>query len=43
MNKIVKQSEKLFNSNKLSEVNAYQSKLKKYQDIPENCILWVQT
>ncbi|XP_078330473.1 uncharacterized protein LOC144624512 [Crassostrea virginica] len=36
MNTIVKQNEKLFNSNKLSEVNEYQSKLNKYQDFPEH-------
>ncbi|XP_078330450.1 uncharacterized protein LOC144624494 [Crassostrea virginica] len=35
MNTIVKQNEKLFNSNKLSEVNEYQSKLNEYQDFPE--------
>ncbi|XP_078327848.1 uncharacterized protein LOC144623325 [Crassostrea virginica] len=34
MNTIVKQNEKLFNSNKLSEVNEYQSKLNEYQDFP---------
>ncbi|XP_078330457.1 uncharacterized protein LOC144624499 [Crassostrea virginica] len=36
MNTIVKQNEKLFNSNKLSEVNEYQSKLSEYQDFPEH-------
>ncbi|XP_078330462.1 uncharacterized protein LOC144624502 [Crassostrea virginica] len=36
MNTIVKQNEKLFNSNKLSEVNEYQSKLNEYQDFPEH-------
>ncbi|XP_078328825.1 uncharacterized protein LOC144623852 [Crassostrea virginica] len=36
MNTIVKQNEKLFNSNKLSEVNQYQSKLNEYQDFPEH-------
>ncbi|XP_078328815.1 uncharacterized protein LOC144623844 [Crassostrea virginica] len=36
MNTIVKQNEKLFNSNKLSEVNKYQSKLSEYQDFPEH-------
>ncbi|XP_078330466.1 uncharacterized protein LOC144624506 [Crassostrea virginica] len=35
MNTTVKQNEKLFNSNKLSEVNEYQSKLNEYQDFPE--------
>ncbi|XP_078328799.1 uncharacterized protein LOC111111908 [Crassostrea virginica] len=36
MNTIVKQNENLFNSNKLSEVNKYQSKLNEYQDFPEH-------
>nr|XP_022308977.1 E3 ubiquitin-protein ligase Midline-1-like [Crassostrea virginica]XP_022308978.1 E3 ubiquitin-protein ligase Midline-1-like [Crassostrea virginica] len=36
MNTIVKQNENLFNSNKLSEVNEYQSKLNAYQDFPEH-------
>ncbi|XP_078328793.1 uncharacterized protein LOC144623830 [Crassostrea virginica] len=36
MNAIVKQNENLFNSNKLSEVNKYQSKLNEYQDFPEH-------
>ncbi|XP_078328076.1 uncharacterized protein LOC144623515 [Crassostrea virginica] len=36
MNTIAKQNEKLFNSNKLSEVNKYQSKLSEYQDFPEH-------
>ena len=36
MNIIVKQNEKLFNSNKLSVVNEYQSKLNEYQDFPEH-------
>ncbi|XP_078330456.1 uncharacterized protein LOC144624498 [Crassostrea virginica] len=36
MNTIVKQNEKLFNSNKLSEVNQYQSKLNEYQEILEH-------
>ncbi|XP_078328674.1 uncharacterized protein LOC111115683 isoform X2 [Crassostrea virginica] len=36
MNTIVKQNEKLFTSNKLSEVNKYQSKLNKYQDFSEH-------
>ncbi|XP_078327847.1 uncharacterized protein LOC111115608 [Crassostrea virginica] len=36
MNTIVKQNEKLFNSNKLSEINKYQSKLNEYQDFPEH-------
>ncbi|XP_078328805.1 uncharacterized protein LOC144623839 isoform X2 [Crassostrea virginica] len=36
MNTIVKLNEKLFNSNKLSEVNQYQSKLNEYQDFPEH-------
>ena len=35
MNTLVKQNEKLFNPNKLSEVNKYQSKLNEYQDFPE--------
>ena len=36
MNTIVKQNEKLFTSNKLSEVNKYQSKLNEYQDFSEH-------
>ncbi|XP_078328814.1 uncharacterized protein LOC111111011 [Crassostrea virginica] len=36
MKTIVKQNENLFNSNKLSEVNEYQSKLNAYQDFPEH-------
>ncbi|XP_078330448.1 uncharacterized protein LOC111117361 [Crassostrea virginica] len=36
MNTIVKQNEKLFTSNKLTEVNKYQSKLNEYQDFPEH-------
>ncbi|XP_078328823.1 uncharacterized protein LOC144623851 isoform X1 [Crassostrea virginica] len=36
MNTLVKQNEKLFNLNKLSEVNEYQSKLNEYQDFPEH-------
>ncbi|XP_078330469.1 uncharacterized protein LOC144624508 [Crassostrea virginica] len=35
MDTLVKQNEKLFNPNKLSEVNKYQSKLNEYQDFPE--------
>nr|XP_022303445.1 uncharacterized protein LOC111111012 [Crassostrea virginica] len=36
MNTIVKQNEKLFTSNKLTEVNKYQSKLNEYQEFPEH-------
>ncbi|XP_078328800.1 uncharacterized protein LOC111116036 [Crassostrea virginica] len=35
MNTIVKQNEELFTSNKISDVNEYQSKLNEYQDFPE--------
>ena len=36
MNKTVKQNEKLLNSKKLLEVNKYESKLKRYKDVPGN-------
>ena len=36
MNTIVKENEKLFTSNKLLDVNKYQSKLNEYQDFPEH-------
>nr|XP_022311986.1 tripartite motif-containing protein 3-like isoform X2 [Crassostrea virginica]XP_022311987.1 tripartite motif-containing protein 3-like isoform X2 [Crassostrea virginica]XP_022311988.1 tripartite motif-containing protein 3-like isoform X2 [Crassostrea virginica] len=41
MNTIVKQNEKLFTSNKLTEVNEYKSQLNKYQDFPEHVDLEV--
>nr|XP_022303444.1 uncharacterized protein LOC111111011 [Crassostrea virginica] len=36
MKTIVKQNEKMINSNKLSEVNKYQSKLNEYENVPEH-------
>ena len=42
MKTIVKQNEKMINSNKLSEVNKYQSKLNEYENVPEHVDLEFQ-